>query len=114
MARGQRGRRTALLVSLATERFQGCEECWKDNVFWCLEDVLSPLRLRVNERKRLMQVLSCARCDSPIRDFYYDRVVGYERNELRDIQRVRRASYIHGESLNKFHRFLLVSCNRSK
>lgn len=106
MAR-RRGRPTATLLSLASERFHGCEECWEDNAYWWLEDVLKPLRLRVNERKRLMRVLACPRCDSPLRDFHYDRVVGYEANEIRDARRLSQARRRHRDSLTAFHSFLL-------
>lgn len=103
----QRGRRTKFLRELAEERFHGCQECWADNAVWDVEEVLRPLRLRQNERKRLMRVLTCPRCESPIRDYWYDRVVGYEANEIRDARRIARYNHKYQKDFNAFHRFLL-------
>ncbi len=103
----RRGRRTKFLRKVAEERFQGCEECWEANAVWDVEEVLRPLRLRQNERKRLMRVLTCPRCESPIRDYWYGRVVGYEVNEIRDARRIARYNQKYHKDFNAFHRFLL-------
>lgn len=103
----RRGRRTNLLRELAEERFQGCEECSEANAVWEVEEVLRPLRLRRNERKRLMRVLTCPRCESPIRDYWYGRVVGYEANEIRHARRIARYNQKHRKDFSVFHRFLL-------
>ena len=104
----KRGRRTTILVALARERLKGCEECWPDNAVWTVEEALSPLHVRVRERRRLMRALSCPNCEEPIVDFNYGRVVGYEEDELCDIRRVRRAATRYKTALDEFHRFLLA------
>lgn len=106
MAR-RRGRRTKFLRKLAEERFHGCEQCWQGNAVWDLDEVLRPLQLRRNERKRLMCVLTCPRCESPIRDYWYSMVVGYEANEIRDAKRIVRYHKQHRRDFDSFHRFLL-------
>lgn len=107
LVKRRRGRRTNLLRTLAEDHFHGCEVCWQDDAGWYIEDVLKPLHLRVNERKRLMRVLSCPRCESPIRDYYYDRVVGYEDEEIKDAQRISHYNRKYRPAFNEFHQFLL-------
>lgn len=54
-----------------------------------------------------MRVLTCPSCESPIRDYWYDRVVGYEANEIRDARRIERYNQKYRQDFNGFHRFLL-------
>jgi RES domain len=105
--RAHRGRPTKKLLGAAQERFHHCEECWEDNAVWYLEDVLKPLRLSMKERKRLMRELQCPHCGSRLRDYYYDRVVGYEDREIRDAQRFARYNNLSRSAFNRFHQFLL-------
>lgn len=106
MAR-RRGRPTRVLAELAEERFYGCEECWENNALWDLDEVLKPLKLTVRERRRLMKALRCPRCEAQIVDYFYDKVVAYEAEELRHAQKLKRYNMTFRPMLTALHAYLL-------
>jgi hypothetical protein len=97
-----RGRPTRLLLELAVERFNGCDQCPKDS-YDCLDDVLKPLRLSKREAQRLNQKLSCPGCDAPLT--LSDYVTAYSDEELRHHKRFARWCEQYSPKVNAFESF---------
>lgn len=100
-----RRRRTKELVQLAEERFSGCRVCRRRDSFDCIDDVLSPLRLRKQERNRLFRVLTCPACELPVYPGAF--VLGASRERLRQAMLSKKFGRLHKQELEEFQVMLL-------
>jgi hypothetical protein len=90
---------------MAQERFYACEVCWRDNAFDFAEEVLTPLRLKEREAKRLFRSLTCPRCESPVDPL--TRLVTPTDEEVRYTIIARRFDKLHRDDLIEFRSFLI-------
>jgi RES domain-containing protein len=105
LTRSIRSRLTRHLVSLAHDRFHGCESCWRSNAFGFADETLADLSLGIRESRRLFRSLRCPRCDERIEPYTY--VVTATEEELEECEQDRRFEKLYGRKLERFRAFLV-------
>jgi RES domain len=105
VTRRGRSRLSRVLVDLAWERFYACEVCWESEASDSIEDVLTPLRLKQRESKRLFQRLSCPSCESRVGAGTL--VVAPTSEQLRQSRLSRRFDSLYRSELEAFRDFLV-------
>jgi hypothetical protein len=103
--RRKRARLTRLLVDAAQERFYACEECYKSEAFDPIEDALTPLRLKLRELKRLLQRLTCPRCESRV--YSGTLVVTPTTEQLHQTRLSKKFDVLNGIQLKNFREFVI-------
>ncbi len=108
-------RKTRELVELATDRFKGCESCWSTDALDWVEDLIRPLRLSLQEERRLLGALHSPRCDARITRG--TRVVAANQEEVRRSLLSRRFDRRYARQLADFRdhlvRFPMLGCQHA-